>query len=247
MRNAADRTSCQLHLPFHWFNFTRLIQDKTKRNYGCNNRIVMWRRRFEDAADNICLRQEPNGLQGRTDMSAFRNAILLASAAWIVPFSSAQAQDKVASPGEMEADIIVTAQRKDTSLSRTPVTVAVLSADRLADAQIVSEADLRVSVPGLSVRAGTNSNQLNYSIRGNSQDAFSGTRPGVLPYINEVQIGGSGDRRHFMTWNRFRCSKARRARFSAEARRAERSCSARPSRPMRSRDMAVRWWGTMGR
>ncbi|VWX50599.1 TonB-dependent receptor [Novosphingobium sp. 9U] len=90
------------------------------------------------------------------------------------------------------SDIVVTAQRRDTLLSRTPVTVNVVSGEQLAKAQVNSEADLRVTVPGLSVRAGTSSDQLNYSMRGNSQDAFSGTRPGVLPYFNEVQIGGSG-------------------------------------------------------
>lgn len=91
-----------------------------------------------------------------------------------------------------EQEIIVTAQRRDESLSKTPVAVAVISADTLAKAQVASEQDLRIATPGLSVRASTSSNQLNYSLRGQSQDAFSGTRPGVLPYVNEVQIGGSG-------------------------------------------------------
>jgi len=89
-------------------------------------------------------------------------------------------------------EIIVTAQRRNESLSKTPVSVSVISADTLAKAQVTSEQDLRMATPGLSVRASTSSNQLNYSLRGQSQDAFSGTRPGVLPYINEVQIGGSG-------------------------------------------------------
>jgi iron complex outermembrane receptor protein len=95
-------------------------------------------------------------------------------------------------PGTGLEEITVTAERKDTALSKTPVTVNVLSADALAQAQIATEGDLRSAVPGLIVQAGTNSNQLDYSIRGNSQDAFSGTRPGVLPYVNDVQIGGSG-------------------------------------------------------
>lgn len=89
-------------------------------------------------------------------------------------------------------DIVVTAQRYDESLSKTPVAVSVLTANDLANAQIGSEQDLRESTPGLSVRAGSNSNQLNYALRGQTQDVFSGTRPGVLPYVNEVQIGGPG-------------------------------------------------------
>lgn len=95
-------------------------------------------------------------------------------------------------PAPAEGDIVVTAQRRDEGLSKTPVSVAVVSADTLAKAQVVSEQDLRLATPGLSVRASINDNQLNYSLRGQSQDANSETRPGVLPYINDVQIGGSG-------------------------------------------------------
>ena len=62
----------------------------------------------------------------------------------------------------------------------------------MAKAQIVSEQDLQASVPGLQVRGTLSSEQLNYTLRGQSVDAFSGARPGVLPYLNEVQIGGSG-------------------------------------------------------
>lgn len=91
-----------------------------------------------------------------------------------------------------DQDIIVTAQRRDESLSKTPVAVAVVTSEMLQRANIVSEQDLRAATPGLSVRAGISSNQLNYSLRGQSQDAFANTRPGVLPYINEVQIGGVG-------------------------------------------------------
>jgi iron complex outermembrane receptor protein len=89
-------------------------------------------------------------------------------------------------------EIVVTAQRRDESLAKTPVAVAVLTAEGLAKAQIVSEQDLRAAVAGLSIRTGLGSNQLNYSLRGQSRDAYSGTRPGVLPYVNEVQIGGAG-------------------------------------------------------
>jgi iron complex outermembrane receptor protein len=89
-------------------------------------------------------------------------------------------------------DIIVTAQRRSESLQRTPVAISVLSNVALQKQAIVSEADLQVASPGLTVRAGQNSNQLNYAIRGQSLDAFSNTRPGVVAYVNEVQIGGDG-------------------------------------------------------
>jgi len=91
-----------------------------------------------------------------------------------------------------DSDIIVTAQRRTGSLSKTPVSVAVLSPDTLIKRAVTTEADLQSVSPGLTVRATANSNALNYAIRGQSLDAFSGTRPGVLPYVNEVQVGGGG-------------------------------------------------------
>jgi iron complex outermembrane recepter protein len=95
------------------------------------------------------------------------------------------------SQGEL-GEVIVTAQRRSESLERTPVAVSVLSADALAQRAIVTESDLQAAAPGLTVRASQNSNQLNYALRGQSLDAFSGTRPGVLPYVDEVQVGGAG-------------------------------------------------------
>ena len=103
------------------------------------------------------------------------------------PVANAPAIDE-----ELSDEIIVTAQRRSESLQRTPVAVAVLSSESLQKQVIISEADLQIAVPGLTVRAGLNSNQLNYAIRGQSLDAFSNTRPGVVAYINEVQIGGDG-------------------------------------------------------
>ena len=89
-------------------------------------------------------------------------------------------------------EIIVTAQRREASLAQTPVAVAVVGSDELVKQAVLSEQDLRNATPGLTVRASSNSNQLNYAIRGQSLDAFSDTRPGVLPYFNDVQIGGDG-------------------------------------------------------
>ena len=89
-------------------------------------------------------------------------------------------------------DIIVTAERTDTKLSKTPVAVTVLSGDLLAKSQIVTESDLRTTAPSLGVRSSVSSNQLNYTLRGQSTDAFSDNRPGVLPYFNSVQVGGAG-------------------------------------------------------
>ncbi len=91
-----------------------------------------------------------------------------------------------------DGDIIVTAQRRSETLERTPVAISVLSAETLAKQAIVTESDLQIASPGLTIRAGYNSNQLNYALRGQSLDAFSDTRPGVLPYFNEIQLDGVG-------------------------------------------------------
>jgi iron complex outermembrane recepter protein len=118
---------------------------------------------------------------------------LLASVSTILVATPTFAQNAPAAKASApDGEIIVTAQRRDERLSRTPVAVAVLSADTLAKAQIVSEQDLRSATPGLSVRSGFGSNNSNYALRGQSQDANSYTPPGVLPYINEVQVSGAG-------------------------------------------------------
>jgi len=121
----------------------------------------------------------------------------LASVATVIVMlqcSTAMAQTKPAA-AEAPADpgeIIVTAQRRSEALERTPVAVAVLGSEALAKQAIVSEADLQVATPGLTIKAGQSSNQLNYSIRGQTVDAFTSSRPSVLPYFNEVQVGSVG-------------------------------------------------------
>jgi iron complex outermembrane receptor protein len=103
----------------------------------------------------------------------------------------AAAADPTSDSGALE-EIVVTAQRRSENLERTPVAVTVVGGDALVKQDIVTEADLRTAAPGLTVRASLNSNDLNYSIRGQTVDAFSGSQPAVLPYINEVQVGSSG-------------------------------------------------------
>lgn len=119
--------------------------------------------------------------------------LLAAAVASVLSGAGARAADTGAAPVENSLEeVIVTAQRRSESLERTPVAVAALSADALAKSVVHSEADLQSAVPGLMVKAGQSSNQINYSLRGQTVDAFSSSRPSVLPYINEVQVGGSG-------------------------------------------------------
>ncbi|MEQ9662733.1 MAG: TonB-dependent receptor [Parasphingopyxis sp.] len=93
-----------------------------------------------------------------------------------------------ASPALNTGDqIVVTARRREESLSQTPVSVSVLSGDDLQARSINSEADLQAATPGLIVRSTQGSSQFNYAIRGQSIDAFSVSQPGVLTYVNEFQ------------------------------------------------------------
>ncbi len=97
--------------------------------------------------------------------------------------------DAASSGGGIET-VIVTAERREENLQNVPVSVSALSGDALARRAIVSEQDLRTSTVGLTVRAEAGDNELNYAIRGQSVDAYSDARPGVLPYFNEVQVSG---------------------------------------------------------
>ena len=85
-------------------------------------------------------------------------------------------------------EVVVTAQRRTDTIERTPVSLAVIGGDEMRERAIVSEMDLQ-NMAGITVKAAQNGNQLNYAIRGQTVDAFSSSRPSVLPYINEVQIG----------------------------------------------------------
>jgi iron complex outermembrane receptor protein len=70
--------------------------------------------------------------------------------------------------------------------------VTAFTPSQLAERTITTQEDLQSAVPGLTIRSTNNSNDLNYSIRGQTVDAFSNSSPGVLPYFNDVQtnIGG---------------------------------------------------------
>lgn len=115
-----------------------------------------------------------------------------------LPYSTALAEPAATTEAAPAAEaneigeIVVTAQRREQSLETTPVAVSVVGAEALARQQIVSEQDLQLAIPGLTVKAGQDDNQLNYSLRGQTVDSFSSSRPAVLPYFNEVQVASIG-------------------------------------------------------
>lgn len=132
-----------------------------------------------------------------TSLSVCRRAatrFLLASLPAAALFASpVQAQDSAANPVAAGDDggldtIVVTARRRGENLDRVPASVTAFGADQLAARSILTEADLQRSVAGLTIRESLSSNQLNYSLRGQSVDAYTSSSPGVLPYINEFQV-----------------------------------------------------------
>jgi iron complex outermembrane receptor protein len=120
-------------------------------------------------------------------------AVFLTTLLNVSSLAPALAADAPADPGaavdtsQLE-EITVTARRREESMSKVPISISALSAADLQQKEIVTETDLQASVPGLTVRATQQQNQLTYSIRGQSVDSLSGSVPAVLPYLDEVQL-----------------------------------------------------------
>lgn len=104
--------------------------------------------------------------------------------------AAASSEAANASAGNQLQEIIVTAERRQTPLEKTPVAVQVISSQQLVSQGITSDQDLQGAVPGLTVRETSSSNQLSFDLRGQAQDAFSYTSPTVLTYVDELQVGG---------------------------------------------------------
>src|SRR5882724_11007553 len=100
----------------------------------------------------------------------------------------ANAADAEAASEQQTLDVVtVTARRREENIENVPVSIAALDARQLIGQNIVSETDLRASVPGLTVRETQGSNSLTFSIRGQTVDAFTGSQTAVVPYFDEVQ------------------------------------------------------------
>lgn len=87
-------------------------------------------------------------------------------------------------------DIVVTAQRREESLSKVPLSISAFSAATLQQRVVTREQDLAALVPGLVVKSGQNQNQVSFTLRGQTLDPFSGASPAVLTYLNEVPFSG---------------------------------------------------------
>ena len=119
--------------------------------------------------------------------------LMLATGIALGAFMSSPAlaqSDKPAAEEADASDIIVTARRTNEKLQDVPVAVTAFGAESLAERRIVSEVDLQIATPGLTVRQTGSSDQLNFAIRGQSIDSFSNSAPAVVSYFNDVPAGG---------------------------------------------------------
>lgn len=126
--------------------------------------------------------------------------IMLFASVALFPNAIAYAQDtlpvepQAGAEGQVATDseeILVTARRREENLADVPVAVEVFGAEALNDRGIITESDLQSATAGLTVRQTGSSNQTNFSLRGQSIDAFSFASPAVLIYFNEFNTQGS--------------------------------------------------------
>ena len=106
-------------------------------------------------------------------------ALALASAsAAVSPVAVAESQTATIE------EVVVTARRRDESLSDVPLAVSAMGREMLAQRQVRTDSDLQMSVPGLTIRQTQGNNSLTYSIRGQTADTFSGSPTAVITYLN---------------------------------------------------------------
>ena len=98
------------------------------------------------------------------------------------------AAESAPSTSSSVAEVVVTARRRQEDIEKVPIAISVLGKDQLQQRSVFSELDLQRSVPGLTIRENGSANQFNYAIRGQSVDTYSASPPGVLPYIDDVQV-----------------------------------------------------------
>ncbi len=128
-------------------------------------------------------------------MTMLRKAALLAGVAaiWAVP---AVAQENPSSTTEAEGprveDIVVTAQRREQSLQKVPISVTTFNAATIEALSAESIGDLDTFTPGLSIND-TSVTQPSFAIRGVQTDDFGiGTEPSVGIFVDNIYSGRSG-------------------------------------------------------
>lgn len=100
----------------------------------------------------------------------------------------APAQQAQRAADSQTGDIIVTAQKREESLSRVPMSITALSANQLADRRISSPEDLAKAVPGFQFTPSVSGTPV-YTIRGvGFNDSSPAARPAVSVYLDQAPL-----------------------------------------------------------
>lgn len=126
-----------------------------------------------------------------------RNLLRLGTASLALLPVAARAQATPAAPGDTEVaadgigDIIVTAERRETRLQDTPISITALGAEALEAQGVRTINDLAASVPNLTSTTGPQgSGDANFFVRGVGQfDVIVTNDPGVGVYVDGVYLG----------------------------------------------------------
>jgi iron complex outermembrane receptor protein len=105
--------------------------------------------------------------------------------------TDATAATDTGNPASLE-EVVVTARRRNESLSRVPAAITAFNSEQLVERSIRTDADLQLVAPGLTIRQTQGNNSLTYSIRGQTADTFSGSPTAVVTYLNEVPLSING-------------------------------------------------------
>ncbi len=124
-----------------------------------------------------------NSIRVATSSGALLSVLTLSISA---PVLAETGSEQSAQPAIEE--VVVTARRKDESLSEVPIAISAMDSEQLQDKQVKTDSDLQVAVPGLTVRQTQGNNSLTYSIRGQTADTFSGSPSAVVTYFNDVPL-----------------------------------------------------------
>src|ERR1700677_2012045 len=155
-----------------------------------NERLYLYR------CPNPCIQQKKAGdLHLNTNSGFIVNfgaAVLLLgpglSAPALAQTTNAEAtREPQTTSGSELGEIIVTAEKRNTNLERTPVAITALNSAALADNQVHNLEDVQALIP--SFKAGTNQGVAQVTIRGiGISDTVPGTEAAVAVNVNQVYV-----------------------------------------------------------
>jgi iron complex outermembrane receptor protein len=131
-----------------------------------------------------------------TQPASFFAKSLLVTIASISFAASAQEGDTLSNDSSevqpILEEVIVTAQRREEPLQSVPISVTVISGDRIREGEIMTVSDVAVETPNF-VFTQFNIGEPVYSIRGiGSTNDSAGSDPSVGVFIDDVYIGRTG-------------------------------------------------------